>query len=186
MRRTQEGYSPFKDDKAKDTENSPFEASSVLVAKAKFKISKVTADFVGLILEKESINSIDVKALFYAFISESPHICSQPPVKNDQLKSIVEWIYKKTGERVTLDMASAELGISKRSLTSVFKNQLNVTFTEFLNGIRVEKAKNMLLKGKLTSTEIAYECGFVSVRSFNRTFLRFVKCTPGEYKKIMK
>ena len=34
MRRTQEGYSPFKDDKAKDTENSPFEASSVLVAKA--------------------------------------------------------------------------------------------------------------------------------------------------------
>ncbi len=37
MRRTQEGYSPFKDDKAKDTENSPFEASSVLVAKARLK-----------------------------------------------------------------------------------------------------------------------------------------------------
>ena len=35
MRRTQEGYSPFKDDKPKDTENSPFEASSVLVVKAK-------------------------------------------------------------------------------------------------------------------------------------------------------
>ena len=34
MRRTQEGYSPFKDDKPKDTENSPFEASSVLVVKA--------------------------------------------------------------------------------------------------------------------------------------------------------
>ena len=34
MRRTQEGYSPFKDDKTKDTENSPFEASSVLVVKA--------------------------------------------------------------------------------------------------------------------------------------------------------
>jgi len=35
VRRTQEGYSPFKDDKPKDTENSPFEASSVLVVKAK-------------------------------------------------------------------------------------------------------------------------------------------------------
>jgi len=34
VRRTQEGYSPFKDDKPKDTENSPFEASSVLVVKA--------------------------------------------------------------------------------------------------------------------------------------------------------
>ena len=37
MRRTQEGYSPFKDDKPKDTENSPFEASSVLVVKANIK-----------------------------------------------------------------------------------------------------------------------------------------------------
>ena len=37
VRRTQEGYSPFKDDKPKDTENSPFEASSVLVVKASVK-----------------------------------------------------------------------------------------------------------------------------------------------------
>ncbi len=34
MRRTQEGFVPFKDDKPKYTENSPFEASSVLVVKA--------------------------------------------------------------------------------------------------------------------------------------------------------
>jgi len=34
VRRTQEGYLPFKDDKPKDTENSLFEASSVLVVKA--------------------------------------------------------------------------------------------------------------------------------------------------------
>ena len=40
MRRTQEGYSPFKDDKPKDTENSLFEASSVLVVKATIKHQK--------------------------------------------------------------------------------------------------------------------------------------------------
>lgn len=34
LRRTQEGYSPFKDDKPKDAKNSPFEVSSVLVVKA--------------------------------------------------------------------------------------------------------------------------------------------------------
>ena len=41
MRRTQEGYSPFKDDKPKDTENSPFEASSVLVVKATDEMSSI-------------------------------------------------------------------------------------------------------------------------------------------------
>ena len=44
MRRTQEGYSPFKDDKPKDTENSPFEASSVLVVKANINYES-TGDF---------------------------------------------------------------------------------------------------------------------------------------------
>lgn len=34
MRRTQEGYSPFKNDKPKDAKNSPFDASSMLVVKA--------------------------------------------------------------------------------------------------------------------------------------------------------
>ena len=41
MRRTQEGFVPFKDDKAKDTENSQFEAPSVLVAKANLKPSAI-------------------------------------------------------------------------------------------------------------------------------------------------
>jgi len=47
VRRTQEGYSPFKDDKPKDTENSPFEASSVLVVKA--RINELTEKIESLI-----------------------------------------------------------------------------------------------------------------------------------------
>ena len=43
MRRTQEGYLPFKDNKPKDAENSSFEASSVLVVKASLKLYKGTA-----------------------------------------------------------------------------------------------------------------------------------------------
>jgi len=45
VRRTQEGYSPFKDDKPKDTENSPFEASSVLVVKANIKEHKKMTNY---------------------------------------------------------------------------------------------------------------------------------------------
>ncbi|MBQ4527376.1 MAG: helix-turn-helix transcriptional regulator [Clostridia bacterium] len=152
----------------------------------KFVISDETAAFVEHILEKQNLNPIDAKALFYAFVCESPHINSEEQTKNEHLRSIVEWIYKNIGEKITLDDASKEFGISKRSLTSLFKNRLTITFNDFLSGIRVEKAKNMLLKNELTITQIAYECGFGSVRNFNRVFLRFAKCNPGEYKKLMK
>jgi len=55
VRRTQEGYSPFKDDKPKDTENSPFEASSVLVVKANIKriISQITKTNINTETEKK-------------------------------------------------------------------------------------------------------------------------------------
>ncbi|MBQ4630919.1 MAG: helix-turn-helix transcriptional regulator [Clostridia bacterium] len=152
----------------------------------KFSISAETDAFIEHILKKQTPNSIDVKALFYAFVCESPHINSEAQTKNEHLRSIVEWIYKNIGEKITLDDASKEFGISKRSLTSLFKNRLTITFNDFLSGIRVEKAKNMLLKNELTITQIAYECGFGSVRNFNRVFLRFAKCNPGEYKKLMK
>jgi len=56
VRRTQEGYSPVKDDKPKDTENSPFEASSVLVVKA--MIGKIShgQKIINLIKSKHGVD----------------------------------------------------------------------------------------------------------------------------------
>ncbi len=60
MRRTQEGYSPFKDDKAKDTENSPFEASSVLVAKANNKTDRIFSDSVRFYYRKNLCSGVSL------------------------------------------------------------------------------------------------------------------------------
>ena len=65
MRRTQEGYSPFRDDKPKDTQNSPFQASSVLVVKANLNEAIRTS--------LEALNIVFFS--FEAFVINSKNLC---------------------------------------------------------------------------------------------------------------
>ena len=57
------------------------------------------------------------------------------------------------------------------------------TFVEYLNGIRTSHAKNLLLTTNISVTDIAYECGFGSIRTLNREFLKKYGCSLTEYKK---
>lgn len=66
---------------------------------------------------------------------------------------------------------------------SLFRDTLGITFNTFINNIRLEKAKLMLKKNDMTVTEIAFECGFGSIRSMNRIFLKQLGCSPTEYRK---
>ena len=58
-----------------------------------------------------------------------------------------------------------------------------MTFGKFLNNMRIEKAMTLLSASDKTVTEIAYECGFGSLRSFNRVFMAFAGKTPTAFKK---
>jgi len=56
-------------------------------------------------------------------------------------------------------------------------------FNEYVNKLRVEKAKNLLVQSKLSILDVALECGFDNQRSFDRVFLKFQRSTPSKYKK---
>ena len=56
-------------------------------------------------------------------------------------------------------------------------------FNKYVNLLRINKSKKMLETTAKSVTEIALECGYSSLRSFNRTFLAQEKITPTEYKK---
>ena len=50
--------------------------------------------------------------------------------------------------------------------------------------MRTERAKELLLDGRLRILDISRQTGFLSVQSFTRAFKRQVGCTPGEYRRI--
>ena len=84
---------------------------------------------------------------------------------------------------IDLEHISAQFGIHPVTVSKMFRKNLYSTFGEVLSNIRVSRARALLKNSKRTVTEIGYECGFGSLRNFNRVFLKHIGCTPREYRE---
>lgn len=70
----------------------------------------------------------------------------------------------------------------EKQISSIIKENYPVkSFREYVNGIRIEEAKRLLMKTDKSVSEIGYEVGFNSPNAFNRVFKQFVNVTPGEF-----
>ena len=58
-----------------------------------------------------------------------------------------------------------------------------MTFTNYLNRVRIEECCRQLRFTDKRITMIAKDCGFESFSSFNRQFRRLKECTPGDWRK---
>ena len=78
----------------------------------------------------------------------------------------------------------AEVFQSNASLLSkLFKNQLQVNFSDYLQQIRMEHAKEMLVNTDMPVSQIADKIGYDSYLSFKRAFIRVESISPKEYRE---
>lgn len=85
----------------------------------------------------------------------------------------------------TLDKLSKKVAIPLYLTSHILNDGLNMTFSDYLNSFRIEEAKNLLLSKKyehVKISEIAYECGFNSLSTFNSHFKRSMSQTPSQYR----
>lgn len=152
----------------------------------KFKLSTATAEFVEYISLKDEYSHADIRAVFYAFFSQVHTTGSIRHITSDNRKKVMEYIYRNISEPLRLDVISKELGIGKKKISDIVKSGHGVGFLGFISNVRIEKSKLLLISTDKTVTEIAFECGFGSVRTFNRVFAGKTGRTPVEYRKSIK
>jgi len=78
------------------------------------------------------------------------------------------------------------IGIPQKTISSVLNQHLGKSFNEYVNSYRVEEFKVRLLSensNQLTITGIAFECGFNSQATFQRTFKAFTNLSPKEFQQ---
>lgn len=75
------------------------------------------------------------------------------------------------------------LGISNTYLSTSFKKQYGLGVVQYINQLRIEKAKKMILNTEYSIKEIAFRVGFTNDITFIRVFKQFENMTPGKYKK---
>ncbi len=85
---------------------------------------------------------------------------------------------------ITLNDVSEFTGFSRCYFSRVFKQQLGLSFSEYLRQKRVSMAEELLIHSRQPIQEIAMSAGFGSVATFNRVFRDTKNCTPSRYREI--
>jgi len=89
-------------------------------------------------------------------------------------------------QTITLDKVAKSLETSSRNISRAINENSGINFSEFVNGYRIKKAKELLISkayAKEKIATVAYDCGFGNVTSFNLAFKANTKQTPSEFRK---
>ena len=96
---------------------------------------------------------------------------------------ICTYVSTNYNKQITVKDMAKELGYNANYISSIINRSFGMTFSYFLNLYRMDYAYNFLRETNKSITSIAMECGFSSIRSFNRNFLRITGETPNKYRK---
>ena len=86
-------------------------------------------------------------------------------------------------ERLTADDVAKHCNINSDYLNKLFKTELNATVTDYIRQIRVEYADVLLENTDLSVAQVAFNCGFQSIQTFNRVYKKQHGFSPTEIKK---
>ena len=84
---------------------------------------------------------------------------------------------------LTLNSLSEAVNIKPHHLSQVFSSALGITFFDYINRLRIEESKSLLLENNNTVLTTAMKSGFANKASFNKYFKAVTGVTPSEFIK---
>ena len=78
---------------------------------------------------------------------------------------------------------SDKVHFSESYLSNLFKKQYHMTVGEYINQLRMEKAKQLLLEPAARVSDVAEQVGFDNTDYFTKRFRQFTGLTPTEYRR---
>ena len=103
--------------------------------------------------------------------------------KNNLLVKIFRFVEQNYSRDCSLEHLSKDTGYEYTYLSRIFKRFTGIPYNEYVNMLRINYAGYLLHNTGLSMLECAMECGYNSLRTFNRNFKAAYGMTPNEYRK---
>lgn len=100
------------------------------------------------------------------------------------VESIKRYVLENYTEDLSLDRIGKDLGLSAKYMSRLFKQKSGENLTDYINRVRVEKAKEILTTTNTKIGEIAVMVGLESRVTFLRVFKKLEGVSPNEYRSI--
>jgi transcriptional regulator GlxA family with amidase domain len=100
-----------------------------------------------------------------------------------KIDKIINYIQQNLMEDLSAARLAGIVHMSTNHLHRFFRQKTEMTITQYVIQLRIEKACDHLLKTSWSVEMIAGKCGFFSMANFNRQFLKLKKMTPRQYRQ---
>ena len=133
----------------------------------------------------QSKNPFFIKSFLYYLISKATEKGIKEketlidPLLMHRFQNYVAINYK---EDISMKNMAKDLNYNYTYLSNFFNKNFLTGFSKFINEYRITLAKKLIVFSSLSMAQISIECGFSSIRNFNRAFYEIEKCTPTQYK----
>lgn len=135
-------------------------------------------------LQKASTLTL-LKRSLYAFFLDLGRELARQKEKNgrDIMIDCRDYLENHYMDEINLECVAGKYHFNPSYFSTLFKNTFKSTFSEYLIKIRMEKAREMLLKTETKVRDIAVFTGYRDANYFVRAFKRYYDMTPEEYRK---
>lgn len=115
-------------------------------------------------------------------LSSASYSYSMTDTEGMRIASVYNYVMQNYNNTIKLDDVARLANLTPTAFCRYFKQHTRVTFSTFVNKVRVEQACKLLVNGSLNNTaDVAYSCGFSSSTNFNLVFKNITGKSPRAY-----
>ena len=103
---------------------------------------------------------------------------------DDTVEKIKIYIQKNYQKDLTQDFIACLFYLNRSYLSTLFKQKTGMKFIDYLNEVRIGKAKELLLNSDRKMYQIAKACGYDNTKYFFRVFKKVMGVTPEQYRNV--
>jgi YesN/AraC family two-component response regulator len=136
---------------------------------------------------KQLISSRQILFNKYFYGLKNLELSQTTSIDKQFITNVLEYINKNISDsNLSVEKLAEELLLSRSNLYRKIKALTGNTATEFIRNVKLEKAKELLVKTELTVSEISYKVGFSSPSYFTKCFKNHFGVIPKEIRESNK
>ena len=137
-------------------------------------------------LGEQGLFSLDVwEQQFVRSLTElSRLLLSRQQQDSNVIFEIAKYIQRHYHEDITLQEIANHFYLSREYISRKFKQEFKVNISDYISGIRMDKAKLLLLNPHLRIAQVSAMVGYDDEKYFSKVFKKAVGVSPNEYRKV--
>lgn len=130
----------------------------------------------------------EMRIFFCAYVSQEINYCLE--LKKQKISEPVriaqEYVKENLNKQISLEDVASCAFVSAGYLSTLFKDKTGVNFSDYVIGMRIDRARDLLCTTTKTIAEISEEVGYADYRHFSKVFFKTVGIKPTAYRKFYK